>query len=62
MNGEEEQTSYYCRTKNPENTAEIISDDIAKATARHFLLSSKLLDVFERALSAPNEFYRVVGL
>ncbi|GIM45950.1 hypothetical protein DNHGIG_14990 [Collibacillus ludicampi] len=46
--------------KTAEKTAEIISDDIAKATARHFLLSSKLLDVIERALADPNEFYRIV--
>jgi transposase len=46
--------------KTVEKTAEIISDDIAKATARHFLLSSKLLDVIERALSDPDEFYRIV--
>lgn len=46
--------------KTAAKTAEIISDDIAKATVRHFLLSSKLLDVVEKAASDPKEFYRFV--
>jgi phage terminase small subunit len=48
------------KQKTTEKAANIIAADVAKATARHFSLSSKLLDVVEKAVSDPKEFNRFV--
>lgn len=46
--------------KTTEKTAELISNDIAKATARHFSASNKLLAVIEEALGDEQQFYKYV--
>lgn len=46
--------------KTSEKTAELISNDIAKATARHFSASNKLLAVIEDALGDEQQFYKYV--
>lgn len=46
--------------KTVEKSAELISDDLAKVTARHFKVSDKLLKVIESALEDEYEFYKYV--
>lgn len=46
--------------KTAEKTAELVSDDIARVTARHLRLSDMLLEVIERALQDKDEFYKYV--
>ncbi|MBG9773559.1 phage terminase small subunit-related protein [Brevibacillus laterosporus] len=46
--------------KTVEKTAEIVSNDIAKATARHLRVSDKLLSVIEDALGDEQQFYKYV--
>lgn len=46
--------------KTVEKSAELISDNLAEITARHFMVSDKLLKVIEDALSDENEFYKYV--
>lgn len=46
--------------KHKEKSAELISNDLAEVTARHFRLSDKLLKVVENALSDDQEFYKYV--
>lgn len=46
--------------KTVEKSAELISDNLAEITARHFMMSDKLLKVIEDALSDENEFYKYV--
>ncbi|MFH5185740.1 phage terminase small subunit-related protein [Paenibacillus sp. TAB 01] len=46
--------------KTSEKAADIISDDIAKVTAKHFRISDKLLSVVEKSLNSPNEFHTIV--
>ncbi|MFI8714449.1 phage terminase small subunit-related protein [Brevibacillus brevis] len=46
--------------KTTEKTVELISNDIAKATARHFSASNKLLAVIEEALGDEQQFYKYV--
>lgn len=48
------------REKTVAKTAELISDDAAAVTARHFDISKKLLDVLEDAVNTPGEFNKVV--
>ncbi|WP_289141530.1 phage terminase small subunit-related protein [uncultured Brevibacillus sp.] len=46
--------------KTTEKTAELISTDIAKVTARHLMVSDKLLSVIESALGDERQFYKYV--
>jgi phage terminase small subunit len=46
--------------KTAEKTAELVSADIARVTARHLRLSDKLLAVIEEALQDEKQFYRYV--
>ncbi|MGO0058635.1 phage terminase small subunit-related protein [Brevibacillus fluminis] len=46
--------------KTTEKTAELISTDIAKATARHLRVSEKLLAVIEEALGDEKQFFKYV--
>jgi phage terminase small subunit len=46
--------------KTAEKTAELVSSDIARVTARHLRLSDKLLAVIEEALQDEKQFYRYV--
>lgn len=45
--------------KTASKAAELVSDDAARAIARHLALSSQMLDVMERAMADPNEFRKV---
>jgi phage terminase small subunit len=46
--------------KTAEKTAELVSADIARVTARHLRLSDKLLAVIEEALQDEKQFYQYV--
>jgi phage terminase small subunit len=46
--------------KTAEKSAELISNDLSKVTARHFDISDKLLGVLEKSLQDENQFYMYV--
>ncbi|WP_445506804.1 hypothetical protein [Niallia sp. 03190] len=48
------------KQKHIEKTAERISNDLSKVTARHFTVSDKLLSIIEDALSDQDELYKYV--